>query len=110
MSQVAGRLRSSGYFCLPSAVLALRPEVADRDYSVLRRAWRLSFALPHVLDIAKGRGPDSVCDAPVDRQALLDLSSTAGRLRVLHGVLRDQRQMMGAVLALETVTRARPGA
>ena len=77
---------------------ALRPGAADARYAPRRRAWRLSYALAHVLDLPKG---DS-------RQMLLEHGGTAARLRAGLRLLREQRQMMGAVLALESVTRAPP--
>jgi len=58
---IAGSLRSSGVFCLPSALLALRPALAPPALHPARRAWRLSYALAAILpDLPKGRGTKDI--------------------------------------------------
>ena len=98
-AQLAARLRANGVYELPAAVRALRPAACDGAYSPLRRAWRLSYALAHVLDVEKGEG----------RQALLEHASTAARLRAGLEQLREQRKMMGGALALEGISRQMKG-
>ena len=98
-AQLAARLRANGVYELPAAVRALRPAACDGAYSPLRRAWRLSYALAHVLDVEKGEG----------RQAFLFHASTAARLRAGLEQLREQRKMMGGALALEGISRQMKG-
>ena len=136
---LAGRLRSTGVFCLPAALIALRPAIAPPSYSPLRRAWRLSYALAQLLDIPKGSGEEggallgdnarslasssrsrdpsrtgdnageSEARATLTRQTLLECGGIAERLGVCLDELRVRRKMMAAALALEGARGALEG-
>lgn len=130
---IAGSLRSSGVFCLPSALLALRPTLAPSALDPARRAWRLSYALAVMLpDLPKGRntheirpesqtrgeddgsgsisGGDSEADedtagAQLSRQVLLEETSTTKRLQRLLQELEGERRMMAAAKIMESISR-----
>lgn len=72
---------------------------ADPLLPPLRRAARFSFALASILDLAPGEG----------KQALLEHSSIAGRLRAGILKLMRQRKVLAALAAVAGVARRRKG-
>eukprot|EP00617_Octactis_speculum_P027994 CAMPEP_0185750268 /NCGR_PEP_ID=MMETSP1174-20130828/9038_1 /TAXON_ID=35687 /ORGANISM="Dictyocha speculum, Strain CCMP1381" /LENGTH=408 /DNA_ID=CAMNT_0028426757 /DNA_START=22 /DNA_END=1246 /DNA_ORIENTATION=- len=90
---VAGRLRTSKTYALPAALIYLRPGGAPAKYSSARRAWRLSYAVAHILDLDKAEG----------RQSILEHDSVLSRLTAVLEELQAQRKMMAAALMLEEI-------